>query len=158
MNADDLFRHALTSLPEAVGDLLRDGRDPNEVVFASFDGASELGMAVITSELAQEIGVDGDVAHREVVRMLLAAKQRNEELVISVMVTHEVLLRILNASDVDGPTRVAVRLWLDGPLAPGHYRVVSIAGNDVRAATVDGVTDDTSDTTEETAPVSQLLN
>jgi hypothetical protein len=89
--------------------------------------------------------------------MLLAAKQRNEELVISVMVTHDVLLRILNASDVDGPTRVAVRLWLDGPLAPGHYRVVSIAGNDVRAATVDGVTEDTAEA-EETAPVSQLLN
>lgn len=158
MNADDLFRHALTSLPEAVGDMLRDGRKSDEVVFASFDGASELGMAVITSELAQDIGVDGDVAHREVVRMLLSAKQHNEELVISVMVTKDVLMRIVNASDVDGPTRVAMRLWLDGPLTVGHYRVVSISGNDVRAATVDGVSDELMDTEEEAAPASTMLN
>lgn len=158
MNADDLFRHAMTSLPEAVGDMLRDGRSSDEVVFASFDGASELGMAVITSELAQDIGVDGDAAHREVVRMLVSAKQRNEELVISVMVTKEVLMRILNASDVDGPTRVAMRLWLDGPLAMGNYRVVSICGNDVRAATVDGISDEPVDAEEEASPTSTMLN
>lgn len=141
MNADELFDHTLTSLPEAVGDLLRDNRDPSEFVFASFDGASELGMALIASDLGAELGVEGDAAKQEVERMILAANHRGEELVVSLMVTKEVLGRILNASNVDGATRVAVRLWLDGPLVEGHFRVVAIAGDQVRAATVDGVSE-----------------
>jgi hypothetical protein len=141
MNADELFEHTLTSLPEAVGDLLRDGRDPREFVFASFDGASELGMALIASELGPELGVEGEGAKREVERMILAANHRGEELVVSLMVTRGVLGKILNASNVDGPTRVAVRLWLEGPLASGHFRVIAIAGENVRAATVDGVSE-----------------
>jgi len=150
MDADQLFDHALTSLPEAVGDLLRDGRDPGEFVFASFDGASELGMALIASDLAAELG-EGATAKTEAERMILAANHRGEELVVSLMVTKDVLARILNASNVDAPTRVAVRLWLDGPLGIGHFRVVAIAGEHVRAATVDAVSE------MDDAPVSSSL-
>jgi hypothetical protein len=141
MEADELFDHALTSLPEAVGDLLRDGRDTREFIFASFDGASELGMALIASDLAGDLGVEGAAARAEVERMILAANHKGEELVVSLMVTKEVLTRILSASNVDASTRVAVALWLEAPLMMGHFRVVAIAGEQVRAATVDGVTD-----------------
>jgi hypothetical protein len=141
MEADELFDHALTSLPEAVGDLLRDGRDTREFIFASFDGASELGMALIASDLAGDLGVEGTAARAEVERMILAANHKGEELVVSLMVTKEVLTRILSASNVDASTRVAVALWLETPLTTGHFRVVAIAGEQVRAATVDGVSD-----------------
>ncbi len=155
MTADELFRHALTSLPEAVGDLLRDGRDPNDVIFTSFDGASELGRAVISTELAMGAGVDGSEAHSEVVRMLLAAGHRGEELVVSLMVTKDVLARILGASHIDDATRVAVRLWLEDSLRGGCYRVVAIAGGEVRAAIVDG---GGADEEEEAVPSSSMLN
>src|SRR5690606_7180129 len=52
MELDELFNHALTTLPEAVSDILRDGRDPGELVFASFDGSSELGIALIASDIS----------------------------------------------------------------------------------------------------------
>lgn len=141
MEADDLFAHALSSLPEAVGDLLREGRDPSELIFASFDGASELGMALIASEIAGNGGPGGDSARAEVERMILAANHRGEALVVSLMVTREVLLRVLSASNVDVTTRVAVSIWLETPVSAGHFRVVAIAGEHVRAATVDGVTE-----------------
>jgi hypothetical protein len=57
------------------------------------------------------------------------------------MVTKDVLSRILSASNVDASTRIAVALWLEAPLTMGHFRVVAIAGEHVRAATVDGVSD-----------------
>ncbi|MDB4939174.1 MAG: hypothetical protein JWP87_6146 [Labilithrix sp.] len=141
MQADELFDHALTSLPEAVGDLLRDGRDTREFIFASFDGASELGMALIASDLAGDLGIEGAAVRAEVERMILAANHKGEELVVSLMVTKEVLTRILSASNVDANTRVAVALWLETPLTMGHFRVVAIAGEQVRAATVDGVSE-----------------
>ncbi len=141
MQADELFDHALTSLPEAVGDLLRDGRDTREFIFASFDGASELGMALIASDLGGDLGVEGPAARAEVERMILAANHKGEELVVSLMVTKGVLTRILSASNVDASTRVAVALWLEAPLSTGHFRVVAIAGEQVRAATMDGVTE-----------------
>lgn len=151
MEADELFDHALTSLPEAVGDLLRDHRDPGEFVFASFDGASELGMALIASDIAGEAGLDGGTARCEVEQMLKAANDRGEELVVSLMVTRDVLARILTASNVDAGTRIAVALWLETPLNVGHFRVVAIAGEHVRAATVDGVSE------MDDAPVSSSL-
>lgn len=141
MEADELFDHALTSLPEAVGDLLRDGRDAREFIFASFDGASELGIALIASDIAGELGVEGAQARAEVERMILAANSNGEELVVSLMVTKEVLTRILSASNVDTHTRIAVAMWLEAPLSTGHFRVVAIAGERVRAATVDGVSE-----------------
>ena len=101
MEADELFDHALTSLPEAVGDLLRDGRDAREFIFASFDGASELGIALIASDIAGELGVEGAAARAEVERMIVAANDNGEELVVSLMVTKDVLTRILSASNVD---------------------------------------------------------
>lgn len=153
MHADQLFDHALTILPEAVSDLLREGRSPAEYVFASFDGASELGIALIASDLANELGVAGTNARSEVMRMIAAANHRGEELVVSLMVTKDVLLRILAASNVDATTRVAVQLWLDGPLAQHHFRVVAIANEHVRAAAVDGA----SELTEEEAPVSSSM-
>jgi hypothetical protein len=127
MEADELFDHALTSLPEAVGDLLRDNRDPCEFVFASFDGASELGMALIASDLAGDIGLDVTRARCEVEQMIKAAGERGEELVVSLMVTRE------------------------APLVIGHFRVVAISGEQVRAATVDGVSE------LEDAPVSSSM-
>jgi hypothetical protein len=139
MEADELFDHALTSLPEAVGDLLRDNRDPYEFVFASFDGASELGMALIASDLAGDIGLDVSTARCEVEQMIKSASDRGEELVVSLMVTRDVLARILKASNVDATTRIAVAMWLEAPLVLGHFRVVAISGEQVRAATVDGV-------------------
>jgi hypothetical protein len=141
MEADELFDHALTSLPEAVGDLLRDGRDTRDFVFASFDGASELGMALIASDLAGDLGIEGNAARSEVAAMISAANRNGEELVVSLMVTKDVLSRILSASNVDASTRIAVALWLEAPLTMGHFRVVAIAGEHVRAATVDGVSD-----------------
>jgi hypothetical protein len=141
MEADELFDHALTSLPEAVGDLLRDGRDTREFIFASFDGASELGIALIASDIAGELGVEGTAARAQVERMIDAANDNGEELVVSLMVTKDVLTRILTASHVDTNTRIAVALWLETPLTTGHFRVVAIAGKHVRAATVDGVSD-----------------
>ncbi|MDB5217439.1 MAG: hypothetical protein JWO86_5366, partial [Myxococcaceae bacterium] len=83
MEADELFNHALTSLPEAVGDLLREGRDTRDFIFASFDGASELGMALIASDLAGDLGIEGDAAKSEVAQMISAANHRGEELVVS---------------------------------------------------------------------------
>lgn len=149
MEAEELFDHALTSLPEAVGDLLREHRDPGEFVFASFDGASELGMALIASDIAGDGGLDG--ARTEVEHMIKAANDRGEELVVSLMVTRDVLARILTASNVDAGTRIAVALWLETPLNVGHFRVVAIAGEHVRAATVDGVSE------MDDAPVSSSL-
>jgi hypothetical protein len=151
MEADELFDHALTSLPEAVGDLLRDGRDTRDFVFASFDGASELGMALIASDLAGDLGIEGNAARSEVAAMISAANRNGEELVVSLMVTKDVLSRILSASNVDASTRIAVALWLEAPLMMGHFRVVAIAGEHVRAATVDGVSD------MEEAPVSSSM-
>lgn len=151
MEADELFDHALTSLPEAVGDLLRDHRDPGQFVFASFDGASELGMALIASDLAGHLDAEGTTARTQVEKMILAANQRGEELVVSLMVTREVLTRILTASNIDAATRVTVALWLETPVNVGHFRVVAIAGEQVRAATVDAVTD------ADEAPVSSSL-
>ncbi len=151
MEADELFNHALTSLPEAVGDLLRAGRDTRNFIFASFDGASELGMALIASDLAGDLGIEGDAAKSEVAQMNCAANQRGEELVVSMMVTKEILTRILKASNVDAETRVAVALWLARQVTVGHFRVVAIAGDQVRAATVDGVSD------LDDAPVSSSL-
>ncbi len=141
MEADELFNHALTSLPEAVGDLLRAGRDTREFIFASFDGASELGMALIASDLSDDLGLQGDAAKSEVAHMIRAANHRGEELVVSLMVTKDILTRILTASDVDAETRIAVALWLERSVTVGHFRVVAIAGEEVRAATVDGVSD-----------------
>lgn len=151
MEADELFNHALTSLPEAVGDLLREGRDTRDFIFASFDGASELGMALIASDLAGELGVEGDAARSEAAQMIHAANHRGEELVVSLMVTKDILTRILTASNVDASTRVAVALWLERDVTVGHFRVVAIAGEQVRAATVDGVSD------LDDAPVSSSL-
>lgn len=138
MDADELFDHAINALPEAVGDLVRADRNPLDYVFANFDGASEIGMALIASDLACELGVEAPRARTEVERMIASAGQRGEELVVSLMVTKDVLGRILAASNVDVSTRVAVRIWLDGPVADGHFRVVAIAGAEVRAAAVDG--------------------
>jgi hypothetical protein len=141
MEADELFDHALTSLPEAVGDLLRDGRDPGQFVFASFDGASQLGMALIASDLAGEMGGNSAASRAEVLRLILDAEQKGEELIVSFMITKDILTRLLNASNVDQATRMAVGLWLETPLHMGHFRVVAIAGEQVRAATVDGVSE-----------------
>jgi 2-phosphoglycerate kinase len=152
MEADELFNHALTSLPEAVGDLLRAGRDTRSFIFASFDGASELGMALIASDLAGDLGIEGDAAKSEVAEMIRAANRRGEELVVSLMVTKDVLTRVLTASNVDAATRIGVALWLEREVTVGHFRVVAIAGDQVRAATVDGVSD-----LDDDAPVSSSL-
>ncbi len=141
MEADELFDHALTSLPEAVGDLLREGRDPGQFVFASFDGGSQLGMALIASDLSIELGADSAASRAKVQQMLREASERGEELVVSMMVTKDVLARMLTASNIDASMRIAVRLWLESPLHMGHFRVMAIAGDHVRAATVDGVSD-----------------
>jgi len=141
MEADELFNHALTSLPEAVGDLMRDGRDTRDFIFASFDGASELGMALIASELAGDLGIEGEAAKFEVAQMIRTASHRGEELVVSLMVTKHILARVLTASNVDAATRVAVAVWLEHEVTVGHFRVVAIAGDQVRAATVDGVSE-----------------
>lgn len=141
MDADELFEHALTSLPEAVGDLMRDGRDGRELIFASFDGASELGIALIASDLVGERGVESRAARAEVQRMIVAASRKGEELVVSLMVTKQVLARILTVANVDTHARLAVAMWLETPVGAGHFRVVAIAGDCVRAAMVDGVTD-----------------
>jgi hypothetical protein len=151
MEADELFDHALTSLPEAVGDLLRDHRDPGEFVFASFDGASELGMALIASDLTGDVGLDGAIARSEVEHLIQSANARGEVLVVSLMVTRDVLARILTASNIDATTRIAVALWLEAPLSMGHFRVVAVAGDRVRAATVDGLSE------MDDAPVSSSL-
>ena len=141
MDADELFNHALTSLPEAVGDMLREGRDTRDFIFASFDGASELGMALIASDLAGDLGIEGEAAKSEVAQMIRAANHRGEELVVSLMVTKDILTRILTASNVDAEARVGVALWLERQVTVGHFRVVAIAGDQVRAATVDGVSE-----------------
>jgi hypothetical protein len=137
MNLDDLFKHALTILPDAATDLQRAGRDPSDYVFASFDGGSELGIAFIASDLAGELDSDPMCARAEVERMIASAKGRGEELVVSVMVGKDVLGLLLAVSRVDRPTRAAMRLWLDGPLPNDHFRVVAIAGDQVRAAAVE---------------------
>ena len=151
MEADELFNHALTSLPEAVGDLLREGRDTRDFIFASFDGASELGMALIASDLAGDLGIEGEAAKSEVAQMIRAANHRGEELVVSLMMTKDVLTRVLTASNVDAATRIGVALWLEREVTVGHFRVVAISGDQVRAATVDGVSD------LDDAPVSSSL-
>jgi hypothetical protein len=136
MDADELFDHALTSLPEAVGDLLRDAKDPRDFVFASFDGASQLGMAFIATDLVAS-GGDNEASRAEVQRMLAEAEEQGEEVIVSFMLPRDSVTRLLDASNVDGATRLAVGLWLDAPLHTGHFRVVALAGEHVRAATVD---------------------
>lgn len=141
MEADELFDHALCSLPEAVGDLLRDGLDPGQFVFASFDGASQLGIALIASDLAGGLGGSSTTTRAEVLKMIIEAERQGEELVVSFMITKDILTRLLHASTVDETTRVAVGLWLENPLLMGHFRVVAVAGEHVRAEVVDGVTE-----------------
>jgi hypothetical protein len=153
MEADELFDHALTSLPEAVGDLLRDGKDPREFVFASFDGASQLGMAFIASDLAVGDGSDDATSRAAAQRLLAEAEEQGEELIVSFMLPRDSLTRLLDASHVDAATRLAVGLWLDAPLHAGHFRVVALAGDHVRAATVDA----TSGYDGDDAPVSSSL-
>ncbi len=152
MDLDELFNHALTTLPEAVGDILREGRNPGDLVFASFDGASDLGIALIASDIAGEMGVDPPNARNEVEHMVRAASLRGEELVVSLMVTKDVLTRILAVSNVDTPTRMAVRVWLEGPVPAGHFRVVAVGQADLRAAVVDGATD-----VDDTPPISRSM-
>ena len=154
MDADELFDHALTSLPEAVSDLLRDGKDPRELVFASFDGASQLGMAFIATDLALEEGSDTETSRAAVQRMLAEAEAQGEEVIVSFMLPRDGVTRLLDASNVDSATRLAIGLWLDAPLRPGHFRVVAVAGEHVRAATVDA---SSSDATEAAEPVSSSL-
>jgi len=121
MEADELFDHALSSLPEAVGDAMREGRDTSDLVFVSFDGASELGKALVDTELK--------------------TTHPGQQVVVSMMVPPDVLVRVLSASSVDAATRVAVALWLETPVAVGHFRVVAIAADQIRAATVDGISE-----------------
>ncbi len=140
MEATELLQHALTSLPEAVGDLLRAGRDTREYVFASFDGASELGMALIASDPASDLA-SGPGARSEVERLVRAASARGEELIVSLMVTKQLLTRMLSTSEIDPVSRVELALWLESPITSGHFRVVAVARDQVRAAMVDGVTE-----------------
>ncbi len=155
MDADELFDHALSSLPAAVGDLLRDGKDPRELVFASFDGASQLGMAFIATDLALEEGSDTETSRAAVQRMLAEAEAQGDEVIVSFMLPRDGVTRLLEASNVDSATRLAVSLWLDAPLPAGHFRVLALIGEQVRAATVDasfsGVTE------LEGAPISSSL-
>jgi hypothetical protein len=137
MDADELFDHALNSLPEAVGDLLRDDLDTDQFVFASFDGASQLGMALIATDRSGDAEVTREDSRAAVERMILDARRNGEELVVSFMITKEILTRLLSASSVNQSTRIAVALWLEKPLHVGHFRVIAIAGEHVRAATVD---------------------
>ncbi len=153
MNVDELFNHALVTLPEAVTDVLRDGRDPSELVFASFEGASELGISLIAADFATDRGASVPEARQEVERMLLSAGHRGEELVVSLMVSREVLARILSVSAIDAPTRIALRLWMEVPLPDGHIRVLAVGRADVRAGVVDGVSDDA----DEAPPVSRSM-
>jgi hypothetical protein len=153
MDIEELFHHTLTCLPEAVGDLMRAERDPSEFVFASFDGASELGMALIASDIASQKGLEPPEARADVARMIASAGGRGEELVVSLMVTKDVLHRILAVAEIDPPTRVAVRVWLDGPLDKNHYRVLAIVGDQIRAAAVDGELEN-----EESPVSSSMLN
>ncbi len=146
MEADKLFQHALTSLPEAAGDLLRDGRDPGEFVFATFDGASDLGKALLAADVAEADNEDAPPpsvrkARVQVERMVLEARSKGEELVVSLMLTPDALTRMLTVSNITPSTRLAVGVWLANPLTAGHFRVVAIAGEQVRAATVDGVSE-----------------
>ncbi len=150
MDADDLLTHALTSLPEAVGDLLRAGRDPREFIFASFDGASRLGIALIASD-PERHGRAIPQAQHDAERLVRDATRRGEELVVSLMVTKDVLYRLLHTSDVEAQARVQLAVWLEMPTRSGHFRVVAISGEHVRAATVDGVAD------ADDAPVSSSL-
>jgi hypothetical protein len=152
MDVDELFRHTLGCLPEAVGDLLRARQDPDRFVFASFDGASELGKALLCSDLTSHVGLDARSARADVERLVASASLRGEELVVSLMLTRTVLHRLLAVADLDAKTRISIRIWLDGPLEPQHYRVVAIAGDRVRAALVDaGVTED------DAPPISQSM-
>ena len=137
MEADELFDHALSSLPAAVGDLLRDGKDPREFVFASFDGSSQLGRAFIASDLAAGVEAESEASRAEVQRMLVEALGKGEELIVSFMLPRDSVTSLLDVSHVDAATRLAVGLWLDAPLHMGHFRVVALAGEHVRAATVD---------------------
>lgn len=154
MDADELFDHALSSPPEAVGDLLRDGKDPREFVFASFDGASQLGRAFIATDLAVERGEDSEASRAEVQRMLVEAEQQGEG--------HRLLHVAVRQRD-EAPrgwtapraTRLAVGLWLDAPLHQGHFRVVALAGEQVRAATVDASVSGAAKTDQE--PISSSM-
>lgn len=152
MNVDELFNHALVTLPEAVTDVLRDGRDPSKLVFASFEGASDLGISLIAADFATEKGAAVPDAREEVEKMLMAAGHRGEELVVSLMVTKDVLARILSVSQIDPPTRIALRLWLDVPLPDGHIRVLAVGKADVRAGVVDSAGDEA-----EVPPVSRSM-
>lgn len=137
MTLDELYHHALTILPDAASDLQRAGRDPSDYVFASFDGGSELGIAFIASDLLGSQHSDPMCARAEVERMIASARGRGEELVVSVMIGKDVLGILLAASRVDRPTRAAMRLWLEGAVPRGQYRVVAINGDQVRARNVE---------------------
>ena len=157
MDVDELFRHAMSCLPEAVGDLLRAKRDPAEFVFASFDGASTLGTALIASDVATEKNIEAVAARGEVEKMISSATGRGEELMVSLMVTREILTRILAVANLDAGSRVTVLGWLASPLPPGHFRVVAIAENRLRAASVDGLGDSPEFSDEDDAPISSSL-
>jgi hypothetical protein len=166
MEVDELFVQALRGLSEAAGDLLRAGRDSREYVFASFDGASHLGMALIACDVANDLGGEVRVNQgsrvgsaepairapgAEAADMIRAARATNRELIVSLMMTKASFSRVLRASRVEMSTRGAVALWLERPIMVGHFRVIAILGEHVRASTIDAVSE------IEDAPVSSSL-
>ena len=114
-----------------------------------------LGMAFIATDLALEDGSDTETSRAAVQRMLAEAEAQGDEVIVSFMLPRDGVTRLLEASNVDSATRLAVSLWLDAPLPAGHFRVLALIGEQVRAATVDasfsGVTE------LEGAPISSSL-
>lgn len=125
MDRHELLALAMDTLPDAVGDLLREGEDPRAWIFTAAHADSPLG------------------------EMLLHRHATAGEDAVCVMLPIDVLSRILETHTFDAEADARLAAWLADAPAPEHYRVVAIGRDGIAAVTLD-----TLDEVEEEAPIS----
>lgn len=128
MDRQELLSLAFDMLPDAVGDLLREGEDPRAWVFTAAHADSPLG------------------------EMLLQRHATGGEDAVCVMLPIDVLSRLLEAHSFDADTAERLASWLSDLPASEHYRVVAIGRDGIGAVTLDTTTD--GEEHEEEAPIS----
>lgn len=128
MNRYELLTLAFEMLPDAVGDLLREGEDPRTWVFTAAHADSPLG------------------------EMMLQRHATEGEDAVCVMLPIDVVSRILEAHSLDTSTHERLAEWLGNLPAPEHYRVVAIGRDGIGAVILD--TSAEAEDYEDEAPIS----
>jgi hypothetical protein len=133
MDPTELLALALARLADAVGDLLRDGRDPSTYVLTAAPTDSPIG----------EVLLEGEGA-------------RTED-AVCIMLPVDTLARILEAHAFDEAAERRMADWLAIVPGKGRYRVVAIGRAGIAAITVE-TDDEGSDEEDGDAPASLLLH